>query len=121
PATDADNYTEMKKPARQTIPLLLILGASACTVTSGRLDPTYELARARVRHGNTVLLRDSMELIRGKKIGLLTNQTGVNEHGDSDIDLLRDTRAKKANVNLAILFSPEHGIRGTDDREDRKR
>jgi uncharacterized protein YbbC (DUF1343 family) len=58
-----------------------------------------------------------MELIRGKKIGLLTNQTGIDEKGHSDIDLLRGDRAKKADVNLTVLFSPEHGIRGTEDRE----
>jgi uncharacterized protein YbbC (DUF1343 family) len=104
--------------ARQIIPVLgltLILGA--CTVTSGRLDPTYELASETVRPGITVLLRDSMELIRGKRIGLLTNQTGVNEKRDSDIDLLRGDAAKKADVTLTVLFSPEHGIRGTEDRE----
>ena len=104
--------------ARQIIPIFcMTLAAAGCTVTSGRLDPTNELASERVRPGISVLLRDSMELIRGKKIGLLTNQTGVDEKGDSDIDLLRGDRAKRANVNLAILFSPEHGIRGTEDRE----
>jgi uncharacterized protein YbbC (DUF1343 family) len=86
-------------------------------VTSGRLDPTDELAAERVKPGITILLGDSMELIRGKTIGLLTNQTGVNEKGESDIDILRNDRAKKAKVNLAVLFSPEHGIRGTEDRE----
>ena len=112
------NYTEINAMARHIIPLLgatLVLGG--CTVTSGRLDPTNELAQERVRPGITVLLRDSMELIRGKKIGLLTNQTGVNESGDSDIDLLRSAAAKKANVNLTVLFAPEHGMRGTEDRE----
>jgi uncharacterized protein YbbC (DUF1343 family) len=104
--------------ARQLIPLLgLTLAATGCVVTSGRLDPTDELASERVKPGITILLGDSMELIRGKKIGLLTNQTGVNEKGESDIDILRNARAKKANVNLTVLFSPEHGIRGTEDRE----
>jgi uncharacterized protein YbbC (DUF1343 family) len=104
--------------ARQIIPLIgLSLAAAGCTVTSGKLDPTYELAAERVRPGITILLGDSMELIRGKKIGLLTNQTGINEHGASDIDLLRGDRAKKAKVDLTVLFSPEHGIRGTEDRE----
>ncbi len=105
--------------ARYILPLVgATLAASGCTVTSGRLDPTYELAVERVRPGITILLRDSMELIRGKRIGLLTNQTGINEKGESDIDLLRGDRARKANVNLTILFSPEHGIRGTEDREN---
>ena len=105
--------------ARHFIPLVLAtLGASACTVTSGRLDPTYELAAARVTPGISVLVRDSMVLIRNKRVGLLTNQTGIDEKGRSDIDLLRDDRAKKAGVNLVMLFSPEHGIRGTEDREN---
>ncbi len=104
--------------ARHSIPLLsVLLAATGCTVTSGRLDPVYELAEARVRPGITVLLSDSMNLIRKKRIGLLTNQTGVDERGRSDIDLLRDARAKREGVELVMLFSPEHGIRGTEDRE----
>ena len=104
--------------ARQITALIgIILATAGCTVTSGRLDPTNELAQERVMPGISVLLRDSLELIRGKRIGLLTNQTGVNEKGTSDIDLLREDRARKANVNLVMLFSPEHGIRGTEDRE----
>lgn len=114
-----DNYTRMIAMARYTVPLVgLTLAATGCTVTSGRLDPTHELAADRVRPGITILLGDSMELIRGKRIGLLTNQTGINEKGESDIDLLRSDRARKANVNLTVLFSPEHGIRGTEDREN---
>lgn len=110
--------TEMNAMARHTIPLVLFtVVASGCTVTSGRLDPTYELASEHVRPGISVLLSDSMELIRGKKLGLLTNQTGINERGVSDIDLLTQPRARKANVNLVVLFAPEHGIRGTEDRE----
>ena len=87
-----------------------------CVVTSKQIDPTSELAEARVRPGITVLLRDSIHLIRGKRIGLLTNQTGIDEKGNSDIDLLREKRARDAGVNLVQLFSPEHGLRGTEDR-----
>ena len=90
----------------------------ACVVVNKNADPTNELAEARVRPGITVLLRDSIQLIRGKRIGLLTNQTGIDEDGNSDIDLLREKRAREANVNLVQLFSPEHGLRGTEDREN---
>ena len=104
--------------ARQIIPLIgITLAAAGCVVTSGQLDPTNELAAERVRPGISILLSDSMDLIRGKKIGLLTNQTGINEKKESDIDLLRGDKARKANVKLVTLFSPEHGIRGTEDRE----
>ena len=105
--------------ARYLLPLVgLTLAATGCVVTSGKLDPTDELASERVKPGISILLGDSMELVRGKRIGLLTNQTGIDEKGRSDIDLLRGDRAKKANVNLTVLFSPEHGIRGTEDKEE---
>lgn len=72
-----------------------------------------------MRPGITVLLDDSIHLIRGKRIGLLTNHTGIDQRGRSDIDLLRaDPRALAAQVTLATLFSPEHGIRGTEDRSN---
>ena len=90
----------------------------ACVVVSKQIDPTSDLAQARVRPGISVLLSDSLDLIRGKRIALLTNQTGVNEGGTSDIDLLREKRARAANVNLVQLFSPEHGLRGTEDRQN---
>ena len=89
---------------------------AGCVVISKQIDPTSELAEARVRPGITILLGDSIQLIRGKRIGLLTNQTGINENGTSDIDLLRDKKARDAAVSLVQLFSPEHGLRGTEDR-----
>ena len=79
---------------------------------------TTGIVRATVKPGITVLLEDSIGLIRNKRIALLTNQTGVDEHGVSDIELLRDDRARAAGVKLTRLFSPEHGIRGTEDRSN---
>ena len=73
---------------------------------------------AAVRPGITVLLSDSLGLVRGRRVGLLTNQTGVDEHGVSDIDLLSGAGARASGVQLVTLFSPEHGIRGTEDREN---
>jgi uncharacterized protein YbbC (DUF1343 family) len=95
---------------------VLLPFCGSCVVTSKRIDPTSELAEAKVRPGITILLGDSIQLIRGKRIGLLTNQTGINERGVSDIDLLREKKARDAAVNLVQLFSPEHGLRGTEDR-----
>ena len=73
---------------------------------------------ARVRPGISVLLTDSLGLVRGRRVGLLTNQTGIDEHGVSDIERLRGYAARAAGVRLVSLFSPEHGIRGTEDREN---
>lgn len=79
---------------------------------------TTGIARATVKPGITVLLEDSIGLVRNKRIALLTNQTGVDQNGVSDIELLRDERARAAGVKLTRLFSPEHGIRGTEDRQN---
>lgn len=59
--------------------------------------------------GITVLLSDSIHLIRGKRVGLITNHTGRDERGRSNIDLLYNAPG----VRLTALFAPEHGIRGS--------
>jgi uncharacterized protein YbbC (DUF1343 family) len=65
-----------------------------------------------------VLLEDSLHLISGKRLGLLTNQTGVDRSGESDgVLLTRATAAASNGVTLVALFSPEHGLRGTEDRQ----
>jgi uncharacterized protein YbbC (DUF1343 family) len=58
--------------------------------------------------GVEVLLSDSLHLIRGKRVGLLTNHSGRNRQGTSTIDLL----FKAPGVKLTALYGPEHGIRG---------
>ncbi|HUQ18846.1 MAG TPA: exo-beta-N-acetylmuramidase NamZ domain-containing protein, partial [Gemmatimonadaceae bacterium] len=64
---------------------------------------------AGVSPGISVLLTDSVHLVLGKRVGLITNHTGRDERGRSSIDLLHDAPG----VRLVALFSPEHGIRGT--------
>src|SRR3972149_2629524 len=68
-------------------------------------------APAEGRPGIEVLLSDSAHLIRGKRLGLLTNQTGVDSRGRRDVDLLT-----AGGYRLTALFSPEHGFRGLEDR-----
>jgi uncharacterized protein YbbC (DUF1343 family) len=63
-----------------------------------------------VRPGIEVLLSDSLHLVRGRRVGLVTNHTGVDREGRTDIDLL----AERPEVELVALFSPEHGIRGEE-------
>ncbi|MCC7055055.1 MAG: DUF1343 domain-containing protein [Gemmatimonadaceae bacterium] len=61
-----------------------------------------------VRPGITVLVTDSIHLIRGKRVGLITNHTGRDAAGVSSIDLL----ARAPGVRLTALYGPEHGLRG---------
>ncbi|HEY6219078.1 MAG TPA: DUF1343 domain-containing protein [Gemmatimonadaceae bacterium] len=89
----------------------LLVVACSRTATVGSPTPSS------VRPGISVLMTDSIGLVRGKRLALLTNQTGIDEHGVSDIERLTDAGAKAASVSLVRLFSPEHGIRGTEDRE----
>jgi uncharacterized protein YbbC (DUF1343 family) len=62
--------------------------------------------------GLDVLERDNFQLLQGKRIGLITNQTGVDRQGRRNVDAMR-----AAGVAVAALFSPEHGIGGTEDRD----
>ena len=59
--------------------------------------------------GIEVLFSEQLHLIRGKRVGLITNHSGVDRKLRHDIDLL----ASAPGVKLTALFSPEHGIRGT--------
>jgi uncharacterized protein YbbC (DUF1343 family) len=93
--------------------VVVAMGVASCA----RQAKVSQLAHNAVRPGITVLIEDSLGVIRGKRIGLITNQTGVDAAGVSDIELLRDARARSASVTLVRLFSPEHGIRGTEDRQ----
>ena len=65
---------------------------------------------AAVRPGIDVLVEDSLYLVQGRAVGLLTNHTGVDRRGVSDVERLR-----AAGVNLVALFTPEHGFRGAAD------
>ncbi|HEX8358997.1 MAG TPA: DUF1343 domain-containing protein [Longimicrobium sp.] len=66
---------------------------------------------AEVVPGLEVLLRDSLHLVRGKRVGLITNHTAVTRDGRHAVDVL----FRAPGVRLTALFAPEHGIRGTVD------
>jgi uncharacterized protein YbbC (DUF1343 family) len=64
-----------------------------------------------VMTGIDVLVADGFAELRGKRVGLVTNHTGIALGGASTIDVL----AHAPGVTLVALFSPEHGIRGQED------
>lgn len=61
-----------------------------------------------VRPGLEVLLSDSLHLVTGVRVGLITNHTAIDRGGVHAIDRLVETEG----VDLVALYSPEHGIRG---------
>jgi len=68
---------------------------------------------SQVLNGIDVLKRDNFALLKGKRVGLITNHTGRDRDGNPTIDVL----FKAPDVKLVALFSPEHGIRGALDQE----
>ena len=62
----------------------------------------------RVKLGNEILLEENLSLIKGKKVGLVTNHTGVT----GDLQNLANILHSHAEVDLTALFSPEHGLYG---------
>jgi uncharacterized protein YbbC (DUF1343 family) len=61
-----------------------------------------------VQLGNEVLVASGFKLLKGKRVGLITNPSGVNGNLESTIDVLRAAPG----VKLVALFGPEHGIYG---------
>ena len=59
--------------------------------------------------GLSVLFREQLERVEGQSIGLITNQTGVDAQFRSNLTLF----AEQPKVELAAIFSPEHGISGS--------
>ncbi len=65
-------------------------------------------AAAQVKPGIEVLRDNNVEGLRGKRVGLITNPTGVDNNLKSTIDILFEA----PDVELVGLYSPEHGVRG---------
>src|SRR5579872_1439951 len=69
------------------------------------------LPAATVRTGLEVLARDGFRPLQGWRVGLVTNHSGIDSSRRSSIDILAAGRG----FTLTALFSPEHGLRGTED------
>jgi uncharacterized protein YbbC (DUF1343 family) len=78
----------------------MAVALSACQSSQGVQPP-------RTRPGIDVLLTDSIHLVRGRRIGLVTNQAGIDAAGVPNVERLRSS-----GIDLVALFSPEHGFRG---------
>jgi uncharacterized protein YbbC (DUF1343 family) len=74
---------------------------------------TAQYAAGATNTGLDVLEREGFAALRGKRVALVTNQTGVDSRGKRTIDLL----AHAPGVKLVALLSPEHGPSGTADAQ----
>jgi uncharacterized protein YbbC (DUF1343 family) len=92
------NLTHMKASGSSLLVGTLVLLACA----------PGQIACARVKLGNEVLVEQKFKVLAGKRVGLITNPSGVDRNLESTIDVLR----RAPNVKLVALFGPEHGIYG---------
>lgn len=86
--------------------LALVLVLSTFSAVSAKDDKDKKNKKFRL--GVEVLLQDRIDLIKDKRVGLITNPTGVNKDVTSIVDLLYTN----SNVQLTALYGPEHGVRG---------
>jgi uncharacterized protein YbbC (DUF1343 family) len=93
--------------------LLLLFGAAARGEHPqiGAAEDAKD-ATSRVLVGIDVLKRERFQRIEGRRVGLITNQTGINGQGRMTLSILHAA----GEVNLVALFSPEHGLEGTLDQ-----
>jgi uncharacterized protein YbbC (DUF1343 family) len=87
--------------------LALVLVLSTFTAAVAKNDK--EKKKEKFRLGVEVLLQDRIDLIKNKRVGLITNPTGVDQKLTSVVDLLYNN----PNVKLTALYGPEHGVRGS--------
>lgn len=62
----------------------------------------------KIKTGLEVLKSKNFKVLEGKRVGLITNPTGIDNNVKSTIDVLFEAK----NVKLVALFGPEHGVRG---------
>ena len=79
-----------------------------CLILSGRILSAEMLNKPPVKLGVEVLVEKRLDLIKGKKVGLITNRSGTDSRLNSSIDLIYNL----PDVKLIALYAPEHGIRG---------
>ncbi|HEY8651001.1 MAG TPA: exo-beta-N-acetylmuramidase NamZ domain-containing protein, partial [Chthoniobacterales bacterium] len=83
-------------------------GNKKCLVLFLVMLALVSVASAAVKLGIDVLADNDYSLLAGKRVGLITNQTGVNAEGVRTRVLLRK------NCNLVALYTPEHGLDGRE-------
>lgn len=86
----------------------LMLLAFILTACTGMKEQEVNAQKIKIKTGIEVLKSQNFKVLEGKRVGLITNPTGVDNDLVSDVDIL----AAAPNVNLVALYGPEHGVRG---------
>ena len=94
------------------IVLALLASCGARAVDNPYVTPGNEIA---LKTGLEVLIESNFAVLQGKRIGLVTNPSGVDRNLTSTIDIL----AQAPGVQLVALYGPEHGVRGSEHAGDK--
>ena len=105
-SSSSRSYVRRLTPRMAEYSALMFCAFGLCCTPSVSQDPP-------IRPGIEVLISDSAHMVTDRRVGLLTNQTGVNSRGLGDVEVLL-----AAGVDLTAIFSPEHGFRGQLDEEN---
>ncbi len=99
--------------ARWTVLLVagLSLLAGAWAAAAEEKEARMDEVKGGVLTGIDVLERDGFAPLKGRNVGLITNQTGLDRLGRSTLEILHDAPG----VKLVAIFSPEHGLKGVLD------
>ena len=106
-----NDLTDTKRVLATLAPLTLFVAIFAPVALHARLPQKHSGHAARVQTGLDVLEAEKFTPLRGKHIGLITNHTGLDAQGRSNIDLL----SHALGLQLVALFSPEHGLAGRNN------
>lgn len=80
----------------------------ACCASKKQAASSENAQNVIVKPGIEVLRDSGFECLKGKRVGLVTNPSGIDRHFNSTIDILFNA----PEVNLVALYGPEHGVRG---------
>ena len=106
---------------RRIIIVFALMISVSCGARGGNVVTTQtvfedkvEVKATPVKTGLEVLVESDFAPLKGKRVGLVTNPSGVDRNLVSTVDIL----ANAPGVNLVALFGPEHGVRGSEHAGD---
>jgi uncharacterized protein YbbC (DUF1343 family)/CubicO group peptidase (beta-lactamase class C family) len=104
-------------PLRSRVATIVAAGLNVDVPASANMsDRPRPVQRSAVqlntRTGLDVLAAEGFATLKGRRVGLITNHTGISRDGKRNIDLM-----VASGVNLRALYAPEHGILGKEDHD----
>lgn len=98
----------MKKTASFILASILMISTLTAASPADQERTDTKGKKAAVKTGIETLLSSNLSWLKGKRVGLITNPTGIDANMKSSVDLLFE----HPNIKLTALYGPEHGVRG---------